>query len=235
MEASHIRARAREKLAGNWALSIAVAAVACLLGGMLTGSSFLPTISAELAARFPALQELSDFLRKGLTIGRFTLGFREGTLGLAAFVLGGVLELGYARFLLNQHDGRDAQFSDLFSQFHRFGPGFVQYFLRALYTALWSLLLVIPGIMASLSYAMTPYLMAENPDLSPSEAIEASKDLMDGHKMDLFLLNLSFIGWAILAGISGNLGYLLLNPYENAAHTVFYRQILSEYRQKLVL
>lgn len=230
MEASTLRARARANLAGNWALSIAVAVVACMLGGMITGSSFLPQINAELAARFPVLQDLSDFWHKGVTIGRITLGFREGVFGFAAFVLGGVLQLGYATFLLKQHDGKETSFQDLFSQFDRFGAGFAQFFLVNLYTALWSLLFVIPGIIKSLSYAMTPFLMADNPKLTASEAIEASKDLMDGHKMDLFILGLSFFGWNILAAMTANLGYIVLNPYENAAYAAFYRQILAERR-----
>lgn len=232
MENSTIRARARENLTGNWALSIAVAVVACLLGGMITGATFIPTISAEMTARFPVLQELSDFLHKGVTIGRITLGFREGVFGLSAFILGGVLQLGYATFLLKQHDGKEVSFHDLFSQFDRFGAGFVQYFLVNLYTALWGLLFVIPGIVKALSYAMTPFLMADNPGMSPSEAIEASQDLMDGHKMDLFILDLTFFGWNILAAMTGNLGHILLNPYRNAAYAAFYRQILAERRQQ---
>lgn len=234
MEAKTIRARARENLAGNWALSVAVAVVACLLGGLITGSSFLPTIDEELVAHFPELQNLADYLHKGVTLGRISFGFRDGIFGLAAFLLGGVLQLGYARFLLNQHDGKNAQFGDLFSQFDRFGAGFVQFFLITLYTALWSLLFIIPGIIAALSYAMTPFIMAENPDLSPSEAIAASKELMDGHKMDLFILDLTFIGWTILAGITGNLGHILLNPYVNAAYAAFYRQILAEQQHKYI-
>lgn len=232
MESSTIRARARENLAGNWALSIAVAVVACLLGGMITGASFIPTISAEMTARFPALQELSDFLHKGVTLGRITLGFREGVFGFSAFILGGVLQLGYATFLLKQHDGKEVSFHDLFSQFDRFGAGFVQFFLVNLYTALWGLLFVIPGIVKALSYAMTPFLMADNPGMTPSEAIEASQDLMDGHKMDLFILDLTFFGWNILAAMTGNLGHILLNPYRNAAYAAFYRQILAERRQQ---
>ena len=98
-------------------------------------------------------------------------------------------------------------------------------FLRELYTLLWGLLLIVPGIVKSLSYAMTPYIMAEQPELSASDAIEKSMVMMEGHKLDLFLLHLSFIGWDILAAITAGIGNLVLNPYKNAAITAFYQEL----------
>jgi len=227
MNSSMIRARARESLQGNWASSIAVAAIAALLGGMMTGSTFFPEISQDTQIVF--LQKLNQILNKGIQIGRFTFGFRSGIFGLAGFILGGVIELGYAQFLLKQHDGKAMDWHDLFSQFDRFGYGFAQKFLRDLYTALWGLLLVIPGIVKSLSYAMTPFIMAEQPELSASEAIQKSMLMMDGHKWDLFVLELSFIGWSIMAAMTFNIGNLVLNPYKNAAITAFYRELKQEH------
>ena len=220
MDTSEIRRKAREHLQSNWALSIGVAAVACLLGGLLIGTSFLPNIqfspSREFSLLFPFTWQVTDTIR--ITI-------KSGLPSLAAFLIGGVLQLGYARFLLKQHDGKALDFSDLFSQFDRFGTGFAQNFLRTLYTFLWSLLLIVPGIIAALSYAMTPFILEEHPELTASEAIARSKALMDGHKMDLFILNLTFLGWDILCALTANIGHLFLNPYKNAAYAVFYREI----------
>ena len=230
MEAKTLRARARTSLAGQWGVSIGVAALAALLGGLITGSSFLPDVSYQLPVSFPLLERISAALNDGVRMGRFTLSLRSGVTGLAAFILGGTLQLGYARFLLKQQDGLKPEFNDLFSQFHRFGTGFAQHFLRSLYTTLWSLLLIIPGIMASYSYAMTPFILANHPQLTAGQAIDCSKDLMAGHKMDLFILDLTFLGWDLLAGLTWNLGYLALNPYKNAAHAAFYRQLLVEKR-----
>lgn len=230
MEASTLRCRARASLAGSWGISIGIAAMAALLGGLLTGSSFLPSLNTEIPIHFPLLDKLSSELEEGFRIGKFTFSFRSGIFGFAAFLLGGTLQLGYAQFLLKQHDGKAVEFNDLFSQFHRFGTGFAQHFLRNLYVTLWSLLFVIPGIMKHYSYAMTPFILADRPDLTASQAIERSIELMDGHKMDLFILELTFIGWGFLAAISMNLGYLFLNPYENAARAAFYRQLLAENR-----
>lgn len=233
MEAKILRARARSALAGTWGVSIGIAALAALLGGLLTGNSFLPTVSTEIPVHFPLLEAFAARLEDGIRVGRFTLSIRSGVFGLAAFLLGGTLQLGYARFLLKQQDGENAEFNDLFSQFDRFGTGFAQHFLRGLYVALWSILLVIPGIMKNYSYAMTPFILADHPELSASQAIDWSQELMDGHKMDLFILDLTFIGWSILAGLTLNLGNLVLNPYRNAAHAVFYRQLLHEQRHLL--
>ncbi len=226
MDERILKQRARERLNGHWGISIGVAAVAALLGGLIVGSSFLPEVDANIPITF--LQTLSDKLNQGFQLGNITLSFRTGIFGFAAFLLGGVLELGYAKFLLKQHDGKEYEFNDLFSEFDRFGTGFAQAFLRALYTGLWSLLFIIPGIIAGYKYAMTQFILAENPNLTASEAITLSKEMMDGHKGELFVLDLSMIGWAILAALSLNIGNLWLNPYRNAAYAAFYRELSAQ-------
>lgn len=221
MDANYLRTRARESLAGKWAVAVAVAAVACLLGGLMTGSMFFPQIDASLNTEdFENLRNL-DFDRLHLRTGSYN------SVGLVGFILGGVIQLGYAQFLLMQHDGGTPDFTMLFSQFHRFGQGFAQKFLRGLYTFLWGLLFVIPGIIKALSYAMTPFIMADNPEISAQDAIRLSMQLMDGHKGELFWLHLTFIGWDLLAALTLNIGHLVLNPYRNAAEAAFYRQLTA--------
>lgn len=229
MDYSDIRARARASLAGKWAQAIAVCLVAFVLGGALAGLSFLPQITyrwegeiVELGDAITALSTLSH------SFGNATISI--GALGLVEFILGGVIQLGYANYLLKQQGRQEATISDLFSEFERFGQGFAQKFLRGLYSFLWGLLFVVPGIIADLSYAMTPFIMAEHPNMTASEAIAASKDMMDGHKWDLFVLRFTFIGWNILAALTANLGNLVLNPYKNAAEAAFYREIASQPR-----
>lgn len=224
MEARDLRSRARENLAGNWGTAIGVAAVAFLLGGLLTGSTFIPEF--EVRIENMDISSLKDLLTLSLGATGITIGFTS-LLGLAQFIIGGVIELGYAQYLLKQHDRRDPQFSDLFSKFDYFGAGFCQAFLRGLYTFLWSLLFIIPGIVAGYSYAMTPFILSEHPDMPASEAIRASKELMYGHKGELFWLDLTFIGWSLLSALTLNLGNLWLNPYRNAAYAAFYCDITS--------
>ena len=216
MTSKELRAIARQNLQGNWGISVGVALVAALLGGMVTGSGNISFQFNENTVRnLPPV--FWGFLLPFVSV--------VGLLGLAMFIIGGVVELGYAKFLLKQHDKKELVFADLFSQFERFGTGFAQRFLRTLYTALWTLLFVVPGIIKSLSYAMTPFILEDHPELTASEAINRSKKLMDGHKMDLFILSLTFIGWEILSGLTFGIGFLFLNPYRNAAYAAFYRNI----------
>lgn len=228
MDTKILRSRARANLAGNWGVSIAVAVVVSLLGGLLTGNSFLPEVKSEYTSWFPFLAQAAERINQGWKIGNVTFTFRDGIFGLAAFLIGGVLQMGYASFLLKQHDGTETSFRDLFSMFDYFGTGFAQRFLRSLYVLLWSFLFVIPGIIKEYAYAMTPFILAENPKLTASQAIRLSEDMMDGHKAELFFLDLSFIGWSLLAAITLNLGNIALNPYKNASHAAFYRQLQKE-------
>lgn len=218
MNYSLLRKRARDNLAGMWPLAIAVAAVAALLGGI--GQNFIPDI--EYSQEMFHLEE------------NFRFTWKTGVFSTLAFILGGTLELGYCQFLLKQHDKQNPEFNDLFSQFHRFGTGFAQQFLRGLYTFFWSLLLIVPGIVAAYRYAMTPYILTDHPELTASEAIERSKRMMDGHKGELFVLDLTFIGWRILASICANLGHLFVNPYQSAARAAFYRELLSREKAERV-
>lgn len=100
--------------------------------------------------------------------------------------------------------------------------------LSTIYIFLWTLLLIIPGIIKSYSYALTPYILVEHPEMSANEAIEESMRLMDGHKFDMFYLQLSFIGWAILSILSLGLGFFWLIPYQMTAQAAFYRDIKNE-------
>ena len=102
---------------------------------------------------------------------------------------------------LNLVDNKDAVFSDLFSQFDRLGAGFCMNFLTGLYIVLWTLLFIIPGIIKSFSYAMAPYILAEHPEMTASEAITESRRMMDGNKWRLFCLDFSFIGWDLLCSL----------------------------------
>ena len=102
-------------------------------------------------------------------------------------------------------------------------------FLMMLYICLWSLLLIIPGLIKAYSYAMTPYILEEHPELSANEAIDRSRAMMKGHKFDLFWLHLSFIGWMILGFVSLGIGYFWLAPYMQTAQAAFYEDLKAEF------
>lgn len=108
----------------------------------------------------------------------------------------------------------------------RFWHNVLTLFLRGLFTLLWTLLFLIPGIIKTYEYRLIPYLLAEYPDMEWQEVFRRSKELMDGHKMDAFVLDLSFIGWHLLGGISfGLVDIFYTNPYQNAVNAEFYMDL----------
>ena len=220
MRAKEIRTRARESLSGTWGLSVGVTLVAALLGGTLIGA---PTVNLSVFAdALPYLPE--EFILILMAVAAVT-----AIWGIVMFIMGGAVQVGYARFLLKQYGkAPNLAFQDLFSGFNHFGQGFAQRFLASLYILLWSLLFIIPGIVKSFAYAMTPFIMAENPDMTANEAITASKRMMKGHKGQLFWLGLTFIGWNFLCLLSCGIGYLFLVPYMNASYAAFYRYVSRE-------
>lgn len=102
-------------------------------------------------------------------------------------------------------------------------------FLMVLFVSLWSMLLLIPGIVKAYSYAMLPYILKDNPEISAMDAIRLSSKMMKGHKFDLFYLQLSFIGWAILAVLTGGIGLLWLQPYMMTTQASFYQDIKKDF------
>ena len=108
------------------------------------------------------------------------------------------------------------------------------YLFRGILITLWSLLLVIPGIIKSLSYAMTMYIVKDHPELTVNEAIDLSKDMMYGHKYDLFYLYISFIGWYLLSILTLGIGTFWLMPYIESAQASFYEDVKAEWELKSV-
>ena len=221
MNASELRLKARDSLKGNYWYAVVVAFVAAIFGAlMINGGSIDLNIKEEFPGFF---NDLPKFIRLYLIVAAST----AGAINFVAFILGGVVQLGYAQYLLKQQDREVNSVKDLFSQFDRFSQGFLQAFLRGLYTFLWALLFLIPGIVKGFGYAMTPFLMAEDPNLTAKDAIKLSQEKMMGHKGELFCLSLSFIGWDLLAVLTGGIGHIFLNPYVNAAYAAFYRDKIS--------
>lgn len=222
MTSSDIRAKAREALAGQWPMAVLVGFVAALLGG--AGNS-VSGFNIKLEDKVDQLYDLAPELAAVLMGAIGALGVLAFVYALVMVVLGSVINQGYRLYNLKLVDGRMATMGDLFSRFGRFWDAFLLSLLMGLFTFLWALLLIVPGIVASYRYAMAPYILLEDPDCTPLEAIERSKTMMDGNKWDLFCLDLSFIGWEILCAFTFGLGGHILRPYINAAHAVFYRQL----------
>ena len=165
-----------------------------------------------------------------VSIAEGILGFIPGIGSLAALLITAPLGFGFTLTFLNYMRGieRDDMVGQPFKCFNNYGRYLGVSLLTALYTILWCLLLIVPGIIKSYSYAMTPYIMNDNPELTADQCIEKSMKMMDGYKWKLFLLDLSFIGWGILCIFTLFIGLLWLEPYIACSRARFYEELKSE-------
>ena len=149
---------------------------------------------------------------------------------LASLFVGLPLAYGLAivMFSVFKNREKDIDFGILFEGFQDYSRIFVTKFLQQLYTALWALLLVVPGIIKYYSYAMTDYILKEEPEMKNNAAIEKSMAMMENNRMKLFMLDLSFIGWAILCCITLGIGFFFLIPYMQSARAAFYEDLKAQ-------
>ena len=141
-------------------------------------------------------------------------------------IIAGPLMIGVVMFYLTVAQKQSApRVGQIFEGFNYFGAGFVAFLLMTIFILLWTLLLIIPGILAGLSYAMTYFILAENPQTRGLEAIRKSKAMMKGYRWKLFCLGLRFIGWLILGILSLGIGFLWINPYFWTSLANFYIDI----------
>lgn len=143
--------------------------------------------------------------------------------GIVNLIIGGPLALGMAMYFLGLVRQKKAPaVAVMFDGFKRFTDALVAYLLIALFVILWAILLIVPGIMAALGYAMTYYILADNPNMPATDAMKKSKEMMQGNRGKLFCLGCRFIGWAILGILSYGIGFLWIIPYANTSITNFY-------------
>lgn len=141
------------------------------------------------------------------------------------------LGFGYAAtFLSNAREKSDFPINNLWIGFSDYGRIFGTMLLQNIYIFLWTLLLIVPGIIKSLSYAMTVYILKDEPELKYNAAIEKSMAMMRGHKFELFCLLLSFIGWVLLCILTLGIGFLWLSPYMHSAMAHFYDEVKAGYK-----
>ncbi len=171
--------------------------------------------------------------RWGLAIGvnviyyiiTLAVGIIPKTEGLLGIVVGAPLMVGIAGFSLSIARKQEATISQLFDGIKKFWTCLGTYLLATIFIILWMLLLIIPGIMAALSYAMIYYILAEDDSIGPLKALAKSKEMMRGNRWKLFCLGLRFIGWAILCLLTLGIGFLWLIPYFYVSSARFYDDI----------
>ena len=231
MEAYEHRARARAALRGNWVTAVLVFLVAGLLSGDSDSPSFNFNLNIEAGhVDFSLSQNLEQFLEGTLGLAMPLVLTVSLVLLVARLALGGVMGVGRATYSLNLIDGVEAEFADLFVGFRRFYDALIMNVVSILMVFLGMLLFVVPGIILGYAYAMAPYILAETPDISGTEALRLSRQMMKGHKWELFWLELTFIGWSILAAFTLGLGNLALAPYQGVSKASFYRDVKAQSR-----
>ena len=146
-----------------------------------------------------------------------------------SLLLGGAFEFGIATFSLAIARQENANFKMLFSGFKYFGKTLGLYLLMTLFIFLWTLLLIIPGIIAVISYSLAFFIMSDNPSIGIMEAINKSEKMMFGYKWKFFILNLRFIGWIILCILSLGIGFLWIIPYISISCAKFYEDVKNNF------
>lgn len=141
---------------------------------------------------------------------------------IAALLVTGPFAGGLAAFFLTVARGAEPRFDQLFDGFKRFTTYFVAHILMTVFILLWTLLLIVPGILAALSYSMTYFIIADEPTISAMDALKRSKDMMKGNRGTFFGLQLRFLGWSILSLFTLGIGFLWLFPYMQTSIAKFY-------------
>ena len=164
-----------------------------------------------------------------MTLIIFAIGFVCGFVpfigSIAAFIVAPAFSLSLCMVYLKLAKKEEITVGDVFSGFNSTGKAVWLYVLVYVFTFLWSLLFVIPGIIKSYSYSMAYYILADNPELTAREALSRSKEMMKGHKWDYFVLQLSFFWWYLLTGVTLGIASIYVLPYMSATTVNFYNSI----------
>lgn len=234
--AADFRSIARNALSGKWGLAVITGLIASLLGAIASNGPEIKFNFNDNGANVGLEFAGQQIYTSGTGWNEQLTGFIVGSatfiviaalvMAVVYFILGSVVGVGYSKFNLDLVDRqKEPEIATLFGYFKYWKNTAVANLLQGLYVFLWSLLFIIPGIIAGYSYAMTDYILAENPELTASEAIEQSKQMMSGNRWRLFCLQFSFIGWDLLCALTLGIGNLWLTPYKQAATAAFYREV----------
>lgn len=213
-----LKDNAKQSLLGNWGWAIIVFLITAIIFGIFTGAGHW------LDETYINYDGTNIFYQFASPIGSILLWIGS-FIGLSRNI---------AFLELRDDQKEEKPYMAAFSVFteNRFGPELINFVLVSIFTFLWTWLLIIPGIIKAYSYSMTPYIVkdmvASGKQVSATYGINASKELMKGHKMALFIFDLSFLGWNILAAITCGIGYLWVTPYYQTAKANFYRHIAGD-------
>ncbi|KQB22706.1 hypothetical protein AL712_12235 [Bacillus thuringiensis] len=210
---SDLKGEALDSLEGKWGLAV---------GATLLISVIMITFNFIVDFSFTQILGWED-MKNSMIVDIITT-FMVGPLTLGGYYL--------ALHIIREKDARIGHIFRWFTAGSKFIKSFLLYIVVNIYIFLWFLLFIIPGIIKSFSYAMTYFIINDHPEYSINQAITESRRMMDGHKMEYFILCLSFIGWFILSCITLGIGFLWLIPYFYTTSAAFYEEIAEEYYEK---
>ncbi|MCB2294305.1 DUF975 family protein [Clostridium algoriphilum] len=206
-----LKRKAREQLHGKWLQAGIVCFIAWVVTMTFTGGDAVHSVQN--------VWQNGELVRVNTTNSANDLG------GLLSFVLSGPITLGVSCYFLKLIRNEGPLIENMFGGFKFFIKSFVLNFLVTIFTILWTLLLIIPGIIATLRYSMSYYIMMDNPELSAFESLNQSKLMMAGFKFKLFSLWCSYLGWFILGIVTLGIGFLWIIPYYETAKANFYQDL----------
>ncbi len=165
--------------------------------------------------------ESTDFTFLFIFMGIFLIVFLA--IILFRVLIGTVVEVGCQKYFV-QATEEEFSINHVMSGFKKgkYGNIVLTMLYRGVLLFLWTLLLIIPGIIKSYAYRFVPYILADNPEITPKRAIELSNQMTNGQKFDMWVLDLSFIGWYILGLLALGIGVLFVNPYPNQTFAQLY-------------
>lgn len=202
MNRVELKTKAKNILKGNWGQAISL----LLLYGLISfGAGIAINFIGEM---FHLTEQTANVLED-----------------IANIVVSAFFTLGTTSFYLKLSRGEEVTYKELFSKTDMFVVALLAIVLISIFTTLWTLLLIIPGIIAAINYSQTYYILVDDKTKNAYDAIKASKEMMNGHKWDYFVLVLSFSGWMILAVLTLGIGFIWLVPYMQVTFANFYDSI----------
>ena len=231
---SELKMRGKAAMKANYLASVLVAVV---LGAVTRGN-----LGVTVRTTSETVGRASDLDSLRMTL----LGHPEIAAAVAVAVSGAALcstllkilvfnplQVGCQNFYIRNSMGVGRP-EDMKEGFRHWGDKVFTMFLKDLFLFLWALLCIIPGIIKGYSYMMVPYILAEDPTVSGTEAIRRSREMMRGQKWNAFLLDLSFLGWDLLAVLTcGILWIFYVNPYRNCTRAELYQRLKPAYQQNI--
>ena len=227
LKSKDLRAKAWNSLKGKYWTAFAVTIVIgilCSIGLNFTtlSQSLIDIVNAVDPAEMDHDALLGALVLSGASLVFAVIGF------VVNLFVGNAAKVGLCNYFIKNTDSAPA-FADAFSGFKvKYGRNIGTILLMSIKIVLWTILLIVPGIIKSFEYAMIPYILADDAEISSKDAFAKSKQMMAGNKWRLFKLSFSFIGWVLLCFLTFGIGVFFLNPYIEAAFAEFYTELKNK-------